>query len=130
MVSGPYNPPNGIDGSGVSCPDQIRWVSIASGPVNGKERLFAFVLSTRQGVALRNRLLAGPVRPCPGSLGVRFAPRHRALAGDGRGIHPGNRPGAGQDIVLTGHMQEGPVEANDDASGTASMLEIGRALSG
>ena len=47
-------------------PDQIRWVSIASGPVNGKER-FAFVLSTRQGVALRNRLLAGPVRSMPWS---------------------------------------------------------------
>lgn len=126
----PYNPPNGIDGSGVSRPDQIRWVSIASGQLNGKEPTFAFVLSTRQGVALRNRLLAGPVR-VHALVRSEFGSLHGTEPWQVmvEGYIRGTEPGAGQDIVLTSHMQEGPVEANDDASGTASMLEIGRALS-
>lgn len=127
----PYNPPNGIDGSGVSRPDQIRWVSIASGPVAGKEPTFAFVLSTRQGVALRNRLLApgAPVR-VHALVRSEFSSLHGAEPWQVmvEGYIRGTEPAGGQDIVLTGHMQEGPVEANDDASGTASMLEIGRAL--
>jgi hypothetical protein len=127
----PYNPPNGIDGSGVSRPDQIRWASVSSGPVAGKEPTFAFVLSTRQGVALRNRVLAAPA-PIRVHALVRseFASLHGAEPWQVmvEGFIRGTDPAAGQDVVLTSHMQEGPVEANDDASGTASMLEIGRAL--
>ena len=127
----PYNAPNGIDGSGVSRPDQIRWVSIPSGEVAGKEPTFAFVLSTRQGVALRNRLLGpgGPVR-VHALVRSEFSSRHGTEPWQVmvEGYLRGTEPSSGQDIVLTGHMQEGPVEANDDASGTASMLEIGRAL--
>ena len=127
----PYNPPNGIDGSGVSRPDQIRWASVPSDQVNGKDPTFAFILSTRQGVALRNRLLAArtPVR-LHALVQSEFSSRHGTMPWQVmvEGVIRGSEPAAGQDIVLTGHMQEGPVEANDDASGTASMLEIGRAL--
>src|SRR5688500_2009504 len=52
----PFYEGNGIDGSGFNMPDQIRWLSIPSGQINGKEPTFAFVLSTRQGVDLHNRL--------------------------------------------------------------------------
>lgn len=127
----PYNAANGIDGSGVSRPDQIRWVSISPTAVGGKEPTFAFVLSTRQGVELRNRLLAAttPVR-VHALVRSEFASLHgtdpwQVMV---EGVIRGSEPAAGQDIVLTSHLQEGPVEANDDASGTASMLEIGRAL--
>jgi tetratricopeptide (TPR) repeat protein len=40
----------------------------------------------------------------------------------------GTEPTVGQDIVLTGHMQEEGTSANDDASGVASALEVARAL--
>src|SRR5258706_16235868 len=35
---------------------------------------------------------------------------------------------ASQDVVLPGHLQEEQHSANDDASGVASVLEIGRAF--
>ena len=35
---------------------------------------------------------------------------------------------ADEDVVLTGHITEGPHSANDDGSGCANMLEIARAL--
>jgi hypothetical protein len=41
---------------------------------------------------------------------------------------PGTDPTSGQDVVLSSHLQEEQHSANDDASGCASMLEIGRAL--
>ncbi|UCF40754.1 MAG: M28 family peptidase, partial [Gemmatimonadota bacterium] len=40
----------------------------------------------------------------------------------------GTEPDLGQDIMLTGHLQEEGFSANDDASGSASVLEVGRAL--
>jgi hypothetical protein len=41
---------------------------------------------------------------------------------------PGTDPTSGQDVVLSAHLQEEQHSANDDASGCASLLEIGRAL--
>ena len=128
----PYSAPNGIDGSGVSRPDQIRWASISPTAVNGKEPTFAFVLSTRQGVELRNRVAAAGAQP------IRVRALVQSEFGSLHGADPwqvmveafiqGTDTASHQDIVLTGHMQEGPTEANDDASGTSSVLEIGRAL--
>ncbi|NOT09956.1 MAG: M28 family peptidase [Gemmatimonadales bacterium] len=129
--SNPYNGPNGIDGSGLSRPDQIRWLSLSATPIEGKEPTFAFVLSARQGVGLKNRLAAAP-----GPIRVRALVQSEFTSIHGaepwqvmvEAFIRGSDPGARQDIVLTGHMQEGPTQANDDASGTASVLEIGRAL--
>jgi len=111
-------------------PDQIRWLSIPSGQINGKEPTFAFVLSTRQGVELHNRLAAAttPIRVRAkidaGFTSVQGSePWQVMVEGFIRGTNPGT-----QDIVLTGHMQEGMQSANDDASGTGSVLEIARAL--
>jgi hypothetical protein len=43
-------------------------------------------------------------------------------------VLPGSEADLGQDVILTGHLQEEATSANDDASGTASVLEVGRAL--
>ena len=127
----PYTAANGIDGSGVSRPDQIRWASISPTAVGGKEPTFAFILSTRQGVELRNRVVAAaaPIR-VHAVVRSEFTSLHGTEPWQVmvEGVLRGTDSMAGQDIVLTSHLQEGPVEANDDASGTASMLEIGRAL--
>ena len=103
----------------------------SSGQIDGKEPTFAFVLSLRQGVELRNRIAAAktPIR-------VRAKVDAGFSSGEGdqpwqvmvEGYIKGTEPGLGQDVMLTGHMQEGMQSANDDASGTGSVLEIARAL--
>src|SRR5688500_10412635 len=111
----PFYEGNGIDGSGFNMPDQVRWLSVPSGQVGGKDPTFAFVLSTRQGVELRNRLMASrsPIRV-----------RAQVDAGFGsveggqpwqvmvEGFIRGTEPGLGQDVILTSHMQEGMQSAN------------------
>ena len=127
----PFYEGTGIDGSGFNMPDQIRWLSVPSGQVGGKDPTFAFVLSLRQGVELRNLLAAAktPIRVRAhvdaGFTSVEGEQPWQVMV---EGFIRGTEPGLGQDIMLTGHMQEGMQSANDDASGTANVLEIGRAL--
>lgn len=126
----PFYEGSGIDGSGFNMPDQVRWLSVSSAPIDGKEPTFAFVLSTRQGAELHNRLAraTAPLR-VRAQVDAAFTstqgnePWQVMVEGFIRGTNPG-----AQDVVLTGHMQEGMQSANDDASGTGSVLEIGRAL--
>ena len=126
----PFYEGHGVDGSGFNMPDQIRWLSVPSGQVNDKEPTFAFVLSTRQGVELHNRLAraTAPIRvrakvDAAFTSGPGTEPWQVMVEGFIRGTEPGT-----QDVVLTGHMQEGMQSANDDASGTGSVLEIARAF--
>jgi hypothetical protein len=127
----PFTPTLGTFGAGASRPDQIRWNSLPSGSLNGGEPTFAFVLSLRQGIALRNRVAQAetPIR-------VRAVVEASFDSEQGsepwqvmvEGFIRGTEPGLGQDVVLTGHMQEEGTSANDDASGTANVAEIARAL--
>jgi hypothetical protein len=127
----PFSPDVGTSGAGLSRPDQLRWMSISPGDMDGCEPTWAFNLSTRQGVALRNRL-----RQSDEPIVVR-AVVESAFDSE-QGSEPwqvmveafirGSEPDLGQDIVLTGHLQEEGFSANDDASGSANTLEIGRAL--
>jgi hypothetical protein len=130
----PYTPARGYLSYGVDMPDQVPWLTLGTRAIDGREPTFAFVLSLRAGVALRNRLAAAAAAHTP----VRVHALVRSEPGSR--VHPepwmpmveafirGTDPGAGQDVVLTGHLQEEQHSANDDASGCASMLEIGRAL--
>ena len=43
-------------------------------------------------------------------------------------VLPGTEGNLAQDVMVTGHLQEEGTSANDDASGTANVLEIARAL--
>jgi hypothetical protein len=127
----PFSGPVGIVGAGPGMPDQVRWISIPSGAVDGKEPTFAFGLSLRQGIELRNRLAA-----------ARTPVKARAVVDAGWTSTQGDEPWQvmvegsirgtdttlAQDIVLTGHLQEEHHSANDDASGCANVLEIARAL--
>ncbi len=127
----PFYEGNGIDGSGFNMPDQIRWLSVPSAQIDGKEPTFAFVLSLRQGVELRNRLAAAtsPVRVrALVDAGFKSSEGDQPWQVMVEGFIRGSEPGLAQDVVLTGHMQEGMQSANDDASGTGSVLEIARAL--
>ena len=126
----PFYEGHGVDGSGFNMPDQVRWLSVPSGKVNDREPTFAFVISTRQGVELHNRLAraTAPIRvrakvDAGFTSGPGSEPWQVMVEGFIRGTNPGT-----QDVVLTGHMQEGMQSANDDASGTGSILEIARAF--
>ena len=115
-------------------PDQIRWTSVASddgGVEGGGAPTFAFVLSLRQGVLLRAKVLAAK-EPLKAHAVVDAAfdstegkePWQVMVEAFIHGTDTTKR----QDVVFTGHMQEGPYSANDDASGCASTLELARAL--
>lgn len=114
----------------VSAPDQLRWNRVPGGG-DGYEPTFAFVLSARQGIELSARLAAGEA-----PVTVRAVVDADFTSEQGtepwqvmvEAVLPGSEPDLGQDIILTGHMQEEATSANDDASGTASVLEVGRAL--
>ncbi|HWP39011.1 MAG TPA: M28 family peptidase, partial [Gemmatimonadales bacterium] len=112
-------------------PEQLRWTTISSGPIDGVEPTFAFVLSLRQGTVLRNRL-AQARQP------IRVRATVDAGFTSGQGADPwqvmveafirGSEPDLPQDVILTGHLQEEEFSANDDASGSASTLEVARSL--
>jgi hypothetical protein len=111
-------------------PDQLQWVRAGGGSADF-EPTFVFGLSLRQGLELRNRL-----QRSDGPIIVHAVVESEFTSNQGsepwqvmvEAFIPGSEPGLQQDIVLTAHMQEEATSANDDASGCANILEIGRAL--
>lgn len=128
----PFSTDQGTNGAGPSRPDQLRWLrAIPGAPSSDCEPTFAFGLSLRQGLNLVQRL-----ERAEQPIVVRAVVQ--AEFDSEQGSEPwqvmveayirGTEPGLGQDVVLTGHLQEEGFSANDDASGSASVLEVGRAL--
>jgi hypothetical protein len=121
-------------------PDQVAWQRVPEkdGP-SGEKTTFAFVLSARDGKALSDRLRGEAARRIfaegtgvsATKLRVRVivdsvvSPEKKTAMVEARlrGADP-TLP----EIVLTGHLQEEKFSANDDQSGVANVLEIGRAL--
>jgi Peptidase family M28 len=119
-------------------PDQIAWSGVPEedGP-KGEKTTFAFLISARQGKALSDRL-AGESSRRWGAGGATNAEALRARIVIESSTLPEKKtamieariPGTDPslpEIVLTSHLQEN-ISANDNQSGVASMLEIGRAL--
>jgi hypothetical protein len=119
-------------------PDQIAWSGVPEndGP-HGEKTTFAFLISARQGKALSDRLAGessrrwgagGPTNA--EALRVRIVIESSTLPEKKTAMIEARIPGADPslpEIVLTSHLQEN-ISANDNQSGVASMLEIGRAL--
>ena len=120
-------------------PDQIGWLRVPQkdGP-SGEKTTFAFVISARAGKALSDRLrgrtpdrIFADARPASRRLRARivvesaFGAEPRTAMVEAR--LPGSDPSL-PEIVLTSHLQEEKFSANDNQSGVANMLEIGRAL--
>ncbi|HEY4228979.1 MAG TPA: M28 family peptidase [Thermoanaerobaculia bacterium] len=119
-------------------PDQIAWSGVPEedGP-KGEKTTFAFLISARQGKALSDRLGgeasrrwgAGAARAGEG-LRVRVVVESSTLPEKKTAMVEARIPGADPalpEVVVTSHLQEN-ISANDNQSGVASMLEIGRAL--
>jgi hypothetical protein len=130
----PYFEGSGTVPAGFDRPDQLRWISVPARGDDGYEPTFAFGLSLRQGISLRNRVAAAGAAASP--LRVRAVVDAGFDSGQGRDSWQvmveayirGTEPGLAQEVVLTGHIQEEKFSANDNASGSAATLEIGRAL--
>jgi hypothetical protein len=115
----------------ISHPDQVRWSRVPVDGPEGQESYFAFVLSVRQGQHLRTRLAQAEE---PFMVHAVVDAGFESVAGEEpwqvmvEAYIRGTEPGLGQDVVVTGHLQEEKFSANDDASGTSSILEGARAL--
>lgn len=123
----------------MDAPDQIAWTSIPSRPPEGKKGTFAFILPPRKGEALRKILQTDRMQDILATgkrtKGGRILLRARV---DTQFDPPPHRTGFveawirgskyhDQQIVFTAHLQEEKWSANDDGSGCANILEIGRA---
>lgn len=120
--------------------DQVAWLRVPEkdGP-KGEKTTFAFVLSAREGKALSDRLRGEGARRIFAEGSAAAAKKLRARVVIDSVVAPerktamvearlrGTEPSL-PEIVLTSHLQEEKFSANDDQSGVASMLEIGRTL--
>ena len=109
-------------------PDQAALTSISYKSDDGKDGAFAFILTQREGDGLHARLeelkRTGKTVRVRVNIKTSFnEPRQGITEAWIRGTNPRN-----DDIVLTAHMQEERTSANDDRSGVANLLEIGRCL--
>lgn len=127
---------------GVSYPDQIAWSRLSENPPKDKQNTFAFSISYRNGMELKQRLAPRPAPgPVPGSFGEGTVPGEKIVLRAQVEVEIDEKPSnwllegwiRGTDrtapaILLTAHAQEEKTSANDDNSGCANLLEIGRTL--
>jgi len=125
IVSYPNPSVAGYPANSLDHPDQIHWGRIPVDDGEGKKGTFGFLLSARQGLQLVNLLQAEEPVKAQVDIEAEFSDEKWQV------MVEAYVPGAeisNQDVVLTGHLQEEKFSANDDSSGCASVLEIGRAL--
>jgi aminopeptidase YwaD len=101
--------------------DLVRWGHLS--PYERKNR-FAFMLSKRQSQALRERLASGETVVVHARVRARMQPASYDVVS---ALLPGSDAAAGE-VVLTAHLCHESAGANDNASGSAAILEVGRAL--
>ncbi|HEX6737587.1 MAG TPA: M28 family peptidase, partial [Vicinamibacteria bacterium] len=112
-------------------PDQVAWGRLpfdargVDGVKDGTPSTFAVMVSPRRGRALQKRLAAGESLKVKVDIEASIAepPQQAFVEGWIRGSDR-----ALPQVVLTAHIQEEMTSANDDGSGCANLLEIGRAL--
>ena len=102
--------------------DLVRWGHLS--PYQTKNK-FAFMLSKRQSREYRERLATGEqIRLHAAVQGQMQAANFDVVSA----IIPGTDPVAGE-VVLTAHLCHQSAGANDNASGSAAILEVARSLS-
>lgn len=101
--------------------DLVRWGHLSPYVLSNR---FAFMLSRRQADALRARLAAGEKITLRARVAAKMAPATYDVV---VATIPGSDAAAGE-VVLTAHLCHESAGANDNASGSAAILEIARAL--
>ncbi|MCE9670135.1 M28 family peptidase [Myxococcus stipitatus] len=114
----PWNQPHRLDGD---FPDQVGWAAVSSKVVSEAGRApFLFMISERQGRELRAQLREGPVKVDVSVASETFQGHYGIVSG----VIPGTRPG--EEVVLTAHLDHYKPGADDNASGSATLLELVR----
>jgi hypothetical protein len=124
VISSSTNRPEPFD-----APDQVAWQSIpfeakrVDGVKDGTPGTFAVMISPRRARWLQKQMEGGRTLKVKVDIDADFQTEQAFVEGWIRGseIHD-------QQVVLTAHIQEEMTSANDDGSGCANMLEIGRTL--
>ncbi len=101
--------------------DLIRWGHLDPYQPNNR---FAFMVSKRQAEELRARLSAGEKVRLHAQVRTRMAPGTYDVV---VATIPGSDPAAGE-VVVTAHLCHESAGANDNASGSAAILEVARGL--
>jgi aminopeptidase YwaD len=101
--------------------DLVRWGHLS--PYQTANR-FAFMLSKRQAGELRDRLAKGEKIVVHARVRAKMTPGSYDVVS---ATIPGADPNAG-DVLLTAHLCHESAGANDNASGSAAILEVARAL--
>jgi hypothetical protein len=101
--------------------DLVRWGHLS--PYQTKNT-FAFMVSPRQSQELRARLAAGEKVVLRAQVRARMVPATYDVV---TATIPGTDR-AGEEVVLTAHLCHQSAGANDNASGSAAILEVARAL--
>jgi len=101
--------------------DLVRWGHLSAYQL---KNTFAFMLSKRQAERLRQRLVRGERIVVRAQVRARMAPGTFDLV---TATIPGTE-GADQEIVLTAHLDHQSAGANDNASGSAGILEVALGL--
>ncbi len=109
-----------------SYPDEILNQGISSNPPQGKKAGFAWSIAPRVAREMAGRLARGE------KVMLRSLIKSETFPGEMEIVHamiPGDGS-SGQDVMVSGHLYEGYLKqgANDDNSGCAVSLEMGRAL--
>ncbi|QSQ24569.1 M28 family peptidase [Pyxidicoccus parkwayensis] len=114
----PWNWPNRLDGD---FPDQVGWARVSPSLLPAGARMpFAFMISDRQGRELRAQLQAGPVKVDVNVATETFEGHYNIVSG----VIPGTR--SGEEVVITAHLDHYKPGADDNASGSATVLEMVR----
>jgi hypothetical protein len=103
-------------------PDLVRWGHLS--PYQTKNK-FAFMLSKRQSRDYRERLAAGEHITLHATVQAQMQAANFDVVS---AIIPGTEPTAGE-VILTAHLCHQSAGANDNASGSAAILEVARSLS-
>ncbi len=103
-------------------PDLVRWGHLS--PYQTKNR-FAFMLSKRESRDYRDRLAAGERITLHALVRAQMKAANLDVVS---ATIPGTDPAAGE-VVLTAHLCHQSAGANDNASGSAAILEVARTLS-
>ncbi|NOK16520.1 M28 family peptidase [Corallococcus carmarthensis] len=114
----PWNEAHRRDGD---FPDQVGWAAVARSRIpQGMRTPFLFMVSDRQGRELRAQLREGPVK-VDVSVATQEPTGHLSIVS---GVIPGTL--AGEEVVLTAHLDHYKPGADDNASGSATLLELVR----
>ena len=103
-------------------PDQVTWSSISPQSDEGQEGGFGFMLSYRTGMMLRQLIFQGQSVVLRAEIKASVHPGHYGVV---TGKIPGTRY-PDQEFVFIAHLDHYRPGANDNASGSAVLLEIAR----